>query len=428
MPNYKKKKHNKIFYTNNSHHAKPKRKKMPSADIEMAPANKSKKSAPKNNMKILKGKKLEHKRKLKIWALIFAVLIIAVSIFQIVLPGGIAENLSNTISLLGSGGYPLELDSTATLNSVSKGSYYYVLSNTHISAFSNSGKELFSHPHGFAKPVLKVSSTRALVFNQGSTEFLIFNLRGLKESLQSEKEIITANISDSGVYALATVSEKYASAVTVYSKRGKVLYEWFSAEDTVNDVVISPNGKKLAVARFNSNIGKFKSTVSVLNFKSATSEYTESFENTLIYNLDSSLRFGFSLATAKEIKFIRWSNFKTKSYKNDYTVSMFRSCKNGYVAVFNREGDKTDNRIAVFGANGKFKFEFQFKGIITDIEISGSNIYCMSDTDIYLFDKEGKVIRSASCGFGAVRFAIIGGNSTAVITDNKIEKIKLEQE
>jgi len=52
----------------------------------------------------------------------------------------------------------------------------------------------------------------------------------------------------------------------------------------------------------------------------------------------------------------------------------------------------------------------------------------MSETDIYLLSDSGEVLRTASCGFGAVRMVVTGTNNVAVITDNEIEKIKLEQE
>ena len=106
---------------------------------------------------------------------------------------------------------------------------------------------------------------------------------------------------------------------------------------------------------------------------------------------------------------------------------MFRAGSPGSIAVFNRESDRTDNRVAVFNTKGQLKNEFEFKGIISDIEISGGHIYCISDTNVYILDGTGAVIRKAECGFGAVRLAVLGTNAAAVITDNQIDKIKLEQ-
>lgn len=429
MPDYKKKKHSKLA-------PKPKRvkksrikQKEETAEIKMTPKpTKRNPSPPKQKMKVVKGKKGENLRKLKIGAIAVAAVILIVTLFQIFLPIGVFDSLSNTVSLIGLGSYPIELEGTQTLNCVNKNSYYYILNNSHISAYSTSGKKLFSYAHGFEKPVLKTSSSRALVFNQGSNQVLIFSLAKLKANFKTEKPIITAEISDSGVYAIATYSDKYTAAVSVYNKRGKMIYEWYSAEDMVNNVAVSPNGKKIAVSTFSAKVGKFNSKVSVLGFKSPTAQWSQNFEGSLVYEIDSSYRSYFAVTTSNKVQFVRWSGYKTNSYDNDYNMAFFRAGKGGYIAVFNRENDKTDNRIAFFNKSGKLKAEIKYNGILSDIRTYGGHIYCMSETDISLVNKEGEVIRKASCGFGAVKIAVTGSNSVAVITDNKIEKAELERE
>lgn len=426
MPDYRKRKHSKLF-------SSPKRvqksriaKKTPDENIKMSPSGRDKGSNSASNMKVVKGRRLENKRKLKIGAVITATVICAVIGLELILPAGIIQSISIATSLIGTGNYPIELDGNETVNTISRGSYYYVLSNTHIDAVSNSGKRLFTYAHGYENPVLKVSAGGALVFEQGGTEALLFNTKKLKSTIETEKPILTGAVSDSGRYALVTLSDKYASAVSVYDKNDSIIYEWYSAKDTVNNIVLSSNGKKIAVSTFDSSGGQYTSKVSVLNFKSATAEYTETFENTLVYTLDSFYRSSFGIVTENGIKFVGWHGFKAKEYKSDYNTAFFRAGKNGYIAVFNRESDKTDNKIAVFSKNGKLTAEFQYKGIISDIGMSGNHIYCMSDTEISLLDSEGKVLRTGSCGFGAVRLNIVSTNSVLILTDNKIEKLNLQ--
>ena len=96
--------------------------------------------------------------------------------------------------------------------------------------------------------------------------------------------------------------------------------------------------------------------------------------------------------------------------------------------VFNRESDPTDSKIAVFSKRGKLKFEFDFKGIVSDIRYFGGHIYCMSDTEIYLIEETGKTLSKAPCRFGRVSLVVTGSNTALVVTDNKIEKIRLEEE
>lgn len=428
MPDYKKKRINRFRNTpkkirkSRVHSEESEDIKMYSGKIEEKPPEE------KSNMRVVKGKKLEQRRRFKVIASFVAIVTIVCIVLQLILPVGIIENLQNITSLIGSGSYPIELDSSATLNSVSRSSYYYVLTDTRINAFSNAGKKVFSHAHGFENPVLKTSKTRAVVFNQGKNEYVIYNLKKVIKSATTKSDIITANISDSGTYAIVTQSDTYASAVSVYDKNNKLVYEWYSSEDIVNNIVISPNGKKIAVSTLNAVSGQYTSKVSVLNFNSATPEFTESFTETFIYSLDSMHNSGFSVVTSNNIEFVKWSKYQKTDYKNEYNLSMFRTGSGGTIAVFNRQSDKTDNKIAVFSTSGQLKYEFDFKGIISDIQIAKGHIYCISDTDIYLLGNDGAVLRKAECGFGAVRLTVTGTNLVAVITDNRIDEIKLEQE
>lgn len=425
MPDYKKRKHSKFSSSPNRIKKSRIAQKSPSDDIKMSPSGRGKRSNASTNMKVVKGRKLEKKRKFQVGAVMTAVIICAFLIFQVLFPAGIIETVSKATALLGTGSYPIELTSNETVNVMQCGSYYYILSNTHIDAVSNSGKHLFSYNHGYENPVLKVSSWGALVFEQGGTEALLFNAKKLKSTVKTEKPILTGAVSDSGRYALATLSDKYASSVSVYAKSGDIIYEWYSAKDTVNNVLLSSNGKKLAVSTFDSIGGQYSSAVSVLDFESATPLHTEKFENTLVYTLDGSFRSRFAVVTDNAIKLIKWRGFKSSEYKSDYSTAFFRTGKNGYVVVFNRESDKTDSKIVVFSKLGKLKAEFNYKGVVSDIAVSGNHIYCMSDTEILLLDTAGKALRKGTCGFGAVRFIPVSTNSVIVFTDNKIENIKL---
>ncbi len=428
MPDYRKKRRNKIPFSQPKAKKAKVERKSSREDIEMTPSGINKKTArPKNDMRVVMGRKLEQKRKAKLAFAVAAVVLVLVMLFQIVLPAGIFETVSSTLALIGSGSYPIEPDGNRAVSVISRGSYYYVLTDETVNAYSNSGKRLLSYAHGFENPVIKTSQTRAIVFDQGGDEVLVFSVGDLKHKLQTKHAVITAAISDSGRFAVAVNSDKYTSAVTVYDKSGEnVVYEWYSAEDIINNVALAPNGKKMAVSVLNADSGRFNCKLSVLNFKSATPLYTKSYGDALIYTLDSTHGSSFAAVTSNRIDFIKWSNYKTKEYQNEYNTAFFRAGKGGYVVVYNRDRDKTDNRIAVFSKSGKPKYEIEYKGIISDIRVSGGHIYCISDTAVNLVSNKGEILRSASCGFDAVALSITGTNTVAVISDSEIDKIKLE--
>ncbi len=398
-----------------------KKLKNTSNNIEMRPQN----AAKPQKIKVVKGKKLEQKRRFKGLLYAVSILLVVFIAFQFILPAGVIETVTNSVAVLGAGKYPIELDSSDTLNVVSKGSYYYILTDTKLSAISNSGKVIYSYAHGFENPILKTSNTRALLFDQGKTEAVIFNLSGLKSKISSKKEIINAAIGANGNYALVTTADNYVSAVSVYKKNDKLIYEWFSSKEFINNVSLSQNGNKIAVSLLSSAVGNYNSNVCILNFKSANAEYSRDYKNTIVYSLDSSSG-GFSVVTENSYEFISWRGKNVTQYSNEYSVDMIRPSSSGTVLVLNRESDKTDNRIAIFSKNGKLKTQLEYKGIITDIAIRGGSVYCLSDTNILILNNQGNVLRKAMGGFGVQRISVIGQNKVVTVTDNLISDIKLK--
>jgi len=230
LPEYKKK--SKRAFSGGSRAPKSKVNKQKSVSPQVKKVNYTA-QAQKSDLKVVKGRKLEQMRKMRISAAFFAVVIAIIVIFELSLPIGIGDSLENFFACMGSGEFPLEIAGTDLVDAKTSNSYVYSLSNTTLGAYNSSGKEIFSYSHGFEKPIIKKSSTRVIVFEQGGKNAAIFNLSEQKSKIKTENEIITANISRCGVYAIATHSESYASTVSVYDTNDKLIYEWYSSENIV---------------------------------------------------------------------------------------------------------------------------------------------------------------------------------------------------
>lgn len=402
--------------------------KEPSQDIPMSDGSEKVKSKKDNaqKMRVVKGKKPERRRRMRLFALIAGVLIAAIAVAEWALPCGILENLGNAIALIGPGGYPIELDSNDTINAVSRGSYYYLLTNNELAAYSNAGKKVYGIAHGFETPVFKTSATRAMLFSQNGNEVLIHTLSGRVAALSVDDGILTGDISDSGVFAVVTRSPGYASTVRVYDKKAKQLYEWNSAQDVINCVAVSPNGKKIAVAGFKTSGGVYQATVRVLNYKSATPEFEKTIEGDFVREL-SAFGKGFFAVGKNRVDFYEWKNGKATEYENDYDLAYFKAGKNEAAAVFTRVSDRSDTRMVIFSKKGDKKAEFSFKGTVSDIQVANGHIYCIGDNKILLLDENGNVIRQAECSFGARKIVPAGSNYAVVFSDREVERIKLGQ-
>ena len=383
-------------------------------------------SKKKKVFAVLKGNKAEIKRRWQSFLTIALAVVLVLVGCQLFMPAGLFETVQTLALSMGGGSYPIEFQSNHTENVVLRSNYYYVLNDSEVKVISLGGKEIFTYSHGFEKPVIKTAATRAIVFNQGGNDAVILNLNGICSTITLEKEIINAAIGDDGTYALITSADSYVAAVSVYKKNDKLLYEWYSSSDMVNNVAVSPSGKKIAISTLSTNVGGFNSKLMILNFKSANAEFTKEYSGEIIYNLSAEYSGGVAVATANKYDYIRWNRYKSKQYQNDYNLQILRESNKGALLVYNRENDKTDNRIVIVSPRGEVKHELEFNGIITDICLKNNHIYCISDTKAYILDMEGKIVRTADCGFGAVRFAVVSQNEIAVITDNIVSKVKFE--
>lgn len=435
MPDYKKKKvKNKLSRkTANFAFDKKKRKSKQdklSEDIKMSPLDR--KNEPKyvksSNIKVVKGKKLERRRRLKIYASVIVFFFVVYLILSFVMPVSVGENLSNLFATFGKGEYPFEIYGAQTLDTASQKLYYYVLTDTDLSAFSSAGKEIFTSSHGYSKPILKTSQTRAMIFDQGANSLQIFNLRGQVIKYSPKKPIITADIARNGSYAVALYSDSYASNVKVFSKKEKAVFEWNSAKDIVNAVSLSPDGKYLVAATFNANDGNLGSKVSVFDTGKSSADPVFSYEiaDGMVYSLSSSQK-GFTVVTSDGISFVKWDGFSKNDIKSDRQTSMFRSSSEGSVCVFNLNSNKSDNVITVISKKGEKISQFNFNGIISDIRFLNGHIYCISEAKAYLYDKEGKLLSTADCGYDAVRLAVTGSQSIAAVSDSSIKKIEFKR-
>lgn len=390
-------------------------------------AGKPRRSEPANEKKVrvIKGKKLEQRRNIKVVTVTALLLAAVCVILHALLPIGILENLGNVCAVFGSGSYPIELYGAETLNTVQKGMYYYVLTDTELGAYSNSGKKIYSYSHGYARPVLKTGETRALIFDQGGLGLEIYNLHAKTNSLTAAQPILSAAISRCGAYAVATMSDSYASVVSVYDRHDQLLYEWYSATDSVNGVLLSPDGKKLIVSTVNASGGLLQSRVLVLQYQSANAVFSVEYSGEAVYALEA-LRSGFAVLTADGCSYFSWSDYERRDFQSDYSLALSKNSPEGLALVFNRTSDKSDNHVLVISPKGEQTAAFDFKGQISDITFSDNHIYCISDTAVYMLDRSGGQIASAECDFGAVRLSSAGSQALAVISNSDITLLKMK--
>ncbi len=397
-------------------------------DIEMKKKHSEKQETPEgegSRLRVVKGNKKKRQAVTRAVFVSVAVAVVILITANFLLPTGIGDFITGVKYSLSSGEYPVSLVGGDSLLSEKQGSLIYTLTDTNLEVYSLGGKNALSSAHGFSSPVMKTSPTRAVVYEQGGKGLKLYGMDKLILSESYDDNIISAGLSRSGAYAVATTSKDFASRVTVYSKNSKMLFEWSSSVEIVSDVALSPMGNKLAVSVFSSQNGQYISKVYIFGFNSATPLHTTEYQGKLIYSISARSNSGIFCVYNGGMDFISWGRFKESKFTTDYEVRMYRGTNNICALASSRSNDKKDTKITAFSSGGKQLFEISWKQSITDFAVMGDKILILSDTSVYLLDKNGNILKKGDAGFGGVSVQAVSTEKAVVVTDNSLISVGL---
>ena len=349
---------------------------------------------------------------------------LAYIIISLIHPIGAFEYISNSISAFGSGKYPTSLHGGDVLQAEKQNSSYYVLSKINIDVFGNGGKQVLTSQHGFLQPVLKTSDVRFLVYDQGGKGLKIYNSNKLLVTKKYDNEIIAAAIGKDGTYAVATRSEGYQSAVTVTDKNEKKLFEWYCVDETVNSVALSDNGEALITASLKVENGKFKSTLNVLKYNSASPVYSFDFDD-VVLSAEVCGNSKAVIAFKDKLIFINLKNGSTVTTATNYEINVFKRFGDCILTCSSLAANKLEAQVILYRFNGEIIDNFNFSFGVDDISYLKGKYFILSDSKIYRLTNDGKVLTSKECSFDINKIVGLSVDSVATISYSKIDKYSL---
>ena len=144
----------------------------------------------------------------------------------------------------GGDGYPVSItgSNVSQGNFTSYGGNAVVLSDTAFTVLGPAGQELFSQRHSLNQPVLKEAAGNYLLYNQGSTGYLIASGTEVRLEDSAGQDILAGAVAANGRFALATQGKEGASDLTVYLETGEVQFTYSFAQDYITSLALSADG------------------------------------------------------------------------------------------------------------------------------------------------------------------------------------------
>lgn len=325
-------------------------------------------------------------------------------------------------------GYPYECSAEGAESVDSIGSYLAMIDDSSVIFLNKTAKEVFNFDSTYTNPDMKVSNGRALVYNRGSSSFVV---TGQSDLLYGQDEtngvledaIITGNIGKNGSLVFGTWTDEGVSKFVALNKKlGKEFYYVFSS-NRVLYTTLSDNGKYAACAVFGVENASYYSTVYVfdlnktepvqiiklpgetvirvdfLSNKSLSvitdlkrreiSVKDKSEDNAVDYSAHSLVATDFDLSSKKSV--ICYSKYGSKSnvvcgfYKNGKESCRIEnienvksvSCNSNTIAVL------TDSQVLCYGFGGSLKNTVELTFNVDSVVLDSSAMYLFSGSNIY---------------------------------------------
>ena len=290
-----------------------------------------------------------------------------------------------------------------------------VASDSEIKLFTSTGRVTMTRGSEYSNPKLEASSSSLLVYDQGNKDFAIYNSFTELYREKLEYPISSADMADSGEYAIVTRSQKYTSVVRVYTNKN-VLDMEYSKNDHVISVSLSEDARHLAVLSMSASGGESLVNVTVVDVKRGEVRSELTLRDVMPYTCEA-LTGGRIIVLCSDHAAAYDLDLSMKG-RYDYPTAPVRvatsSC--GAVMTFKSEGIASNNMIAVFDKNGIVSYTANVTGDVYDIRLEGTYVYVLTGDAVYRLDMRFGARDIASFKNEKARLAVFEGE-VAVCTE-----------
>lgn len=356
-------------------------------------SNKSKASG--ENFNIVKGTKKQSLFKILLLSSVAVFLVILLIIANVLYPIGIFEFLSSSYKVLGIGSsYSSKLSGSQITNCVRSNDYYYTITESNVNCYNNNGQLISTISHNYKKTVLISSKTRYLLFGQGEQNIRVCNFNKELNSISYDVPILCADIADNGNYAVVTDAKGYDSAVYVYNKNHKPIFEWYSSNGIINSVKLSQDGNSLFVSQIKPNNGEIDTYILQLKFDKVDAVKDFYFKNDIVLDLENISKKVLCVIFENTIKYINFDTSVVSEHHSEYSNNFSNNVFGKMLIVSNLSANEEKNIISLYNKKGICETSFSVSYSINDIMYKYNYFYILGGSSIYCLDMNGNLIYS----------------------------------
>lgn len=381
-----------------------------------------------SGLTLLRGEKDKNIIKINLKLVVSVVAILVVFVIILICanaPVGLIEYIDSKSALSKRGeSFPVTYDfNTGGDVTYSNGSVL-VTTGTELKCYNRAGNLIYSRIHGFAEPIVKTSKVRTLIYGVNDSGYKIENAKKevFSKKTKNSAAIICADVSDCGVYAIATEGIEDVALVTVYDKNGDEIYKYHSANNYISGVSVSEDGDKLCVVSLTTKQAEFLSKISVYDLDDTEIVSELELKNEVVYSVEYSNSRDVCVITDKQYFNLRNGKISKNFLYNPEFLNKFE-ISDDYILLYNTaDANSQKGNVYVLSKTGRVKAEFEIEGNIADVSACDGKVYTL-DEKVNEYNFSGKLVKSTDIDNGATKVSA-SENGVMVLYSSGVDFIK----
>lgn len=291
--------------------------------------------------------------------------------------------------------FPLDVDSDKTVNIERFGKGIILLTDKEVRVISASGSTVYTEVHTYSRPALSVNGGSAIVFDRGSTGYMLLNEKKKIGSGEAPGVIISAQTGKNGSYALATYGEKSTSVLSVFNKNDTLIFQWNCAYEFITSIALSDDGKYAGVALMNSKDGDIYTAVHLFGFDYKEPIKSVTVENTVPLDIIFSKPGVLTLFGDTGVYNINKKQDEPECVIGYYSPEFNSKCINSdgsYCVALAKYGSTNVFEINIFNKNGKLKRTVDVNESILQVKTGDKYLFALAENKILVYNYKGKLI------------------------------------
>ena len=271
------------------------------------------------------------------------------------------------------------------------GNRVFVLSEDGSLVLDRKAGELFKYQLSNAKSKVTSFNGRALIYSNGSQNVIMQSKTEELGSIKEDGAVITAAIAKNGWFATTYASEGKHSVLTVYNNKFEKEFIWQCANERINAIALSPDGKSVAVSAMGVENAEIYSRLMIFNTKETEPVYDAKISSTLFLKLYfSSNETVVAVGDNKTLVTGKDGAVKNEIIYAENSFSLSAADESGNVAICCSEFGGARSDITVFKKDGTKACSIIVDGEPTALDISSNKVAATVGTELIVYNLKGE--------------------------------------